>query len=180
MSTQTTKKTKSRSEVFLEASIKNMRLSLSDLSMEQFVIQNLETLFGLEREEYLEKITQEKGKDKGNGYYSRSFQSLMKNGIQIHIPRTRNNGFSPIAMNLFKMSQDQVNELILTLYKKGMTTRDVADVMTDFFGDSVSHTTVANLAEQFHEIRETWEKSKLDATYKVMFCDCIFITVLKR
>jgi transposase-like protein len=58
-----------------------------------------------------------------------------------------------------------------------MTTRDIADVMTDFFGDSVSHTTVANLAEQFHGIRTAWEKSKLDTTYLAVFCDCIFITV---
>lgn len=164
---------KSRSEIFLESSVKNMRAALSDLTMEQFVIQNLQTLFGLEREEYLEKAT----RDKGNGYYSRSLQALMKNGIQINVPRTRESGFAPIALQLFKMSQDQVNELVLTLYKKGMTTRDVSDVMTDFFGDSVSHTTVANLAEQFHGIREAWEKSPLDPTYHAIFCDCIFITV---
>ena len=114
-------KTKTRSEIFLESSIKNMRGALSDLTMEQFVMKNLETLFGLEREEYLEKATE----TKGNGYYSRSFQSLMKNGIQINVPRTRDSGFAPLALQLFKMNQDQVNELVLTLYKKGMTTRDI-------------------------------------------------------
>src|SRR3989344_107606 len=178
MKTTNLKPVKTRGEKFLESSIKNMRVALNDLSMEQFVIKNLETLFGLEREEYLEKAT----KDKGNGYYSRSFQSLMKNGIQINVPRTQESGFSPIAIQLFKMNQDQVNELVLTLYKKGMTTRDISDVMTDFFGDSVSHTTVshttvANLAEQFHGIRSAWENSKLDNTYHAIFCDCIFITV---
>lgn len=150
-----------------------MRSALKDLSMEQFVVKNLETLFGLEREEYLETATS----DKGNGYYSRSLQSLLKNGIQIHVPRTREGGFAPLAIQLFKMNQDQVNELVLTLYKKGMTTRDISDVMTDFFGDSVSHTTVANLAEQFHGIRTAWEQSPLDSTYHALFCDCIFITV---
>lgn len=164
---------KTRGDVFLESAVKNMRSALSDLTMEQFVVKNLETLFGLEREEYLEKATE----DKGNGYYSRSFQSLMKNGIQINVPRTRDSGFAPLAIQLFKMNQTQVNELVLTLYKKGMTTRDISDVMTDFFGDSVSHTTVANLAEQFHGIRIAWEKSRLDTVYHAIFCDCIFITV---
>jgi putative transposase len=176
MKTIDKKQSKTRSELFLETSVKNMRAALSDLTMEQFVVQNIQTLFGIEREEYLEKATE----DKGNGYYSRSFQSLMKNGIQISVPRTRNNGFAPIALQLFRMNQAQVNELVLTLYKKGMTTRDVADVMTDFFGDSVSHTTVANLAEQFHDIREAWKKSKLNTTYKAIFCDCIFITVRRE
>jgi putative transposase len=173
MKTSTPKSAKSRSELFLESSVKNMRVALKDLTMEQFVVKNLETLFGLEREEYLENATH----DKGNGYYSRSLQSLLKNGIQIHVPRTREGGFSPVAIQLFKMNQDQVNELVLTLYKKGMTTRDISDVMTDFFGDSVSHTTVANLAEQFHGIRTAWEQSPLDTTYHAIFCDCIFITV---
>ena len=173
MKTLKLKQSKTRSELFLESSVKNMRSALSDLSMEQFVVQNLQTLFGLEREEYLEKAIT----DKGNGYYSRSLQSLMKNGIMINVPRTRNNGFAPIALELFKMNQDQVNELVLTLYKKGMTTRDISEIMTDFFGDSVSHTTVSNLAEQFHGIRLAWEKSKLDTNYHAIFCDCIFITV---
>lgn len=173
MKTISFKQTKTRSEIFLESSVKNMRTALSDLSMEQFVIQNMQTLFGLEREEYLEKATE----DKGNGYYSRSLQALMKNGIMINVPRTRNTGFAPIALQLFKMNQDQVNELVLTLYKKGMTTRDISEVMVDFFGDSVSHTTVSNLAQQFHAIRTAWEKSKLDASYHAIFCDCIFITV---
>ena len=162
MKTYNLNEKRTRSEKFLESSVKNMRAALSDLTMEQFVIQNMQTLFGLEREEYLEKATE----DKGNGYYSRSIQALMKNGIRINVPRTRNSGFAPIALQLFKMSQDQVNELVLTLYKKGMTTRDVADVMKDFFGDSVSHTTVANLAEQFHGIRMAWENSKFDTEYK--------------
>lgn len=173
MNTTAQKPQKSRSDIFLESAVKNMRSALSELTMEQFVVKNLETLFCLEREEYLEKATE----DKGNGYYSRSFQSLMKNGIQINVPRTRESGFAPLAIQLFKMNQEQVNELVLTLYKKGMTTRDISDVMTDFFGDSVSHTTVANLAEQFHGIRDAWEHSPLDTAYKVLYCDCIFITV---
>jgi transposase-like protein len=173
MKTISKKQPETRSETFLKTSVKNMRAALSDITMEQFVIKNLEMLFNLEREEYLEQATE----DKGNGYYSRSFQNLMKNGIQINVPRTRTGDFAPLALQLFKMNQDQVNELILTLYKKGMTTRDISEVMTDFFGDSVSHTTVSNLAEQFHDIRIAWEKSKLDTTYHAIFCDCIFITV---
>ena len=173
MKTTNIRQKKTRSERYLEGAMKNMRAALPELTMEQFAMQNLQTLFGLEREEYLEKATG----DKGNGYYSRSLQSLMKNGIQINVPRTRDSGFAPIALQLFKMNQDQVNELVLTLYKKGMTTRDISEVMTDFFGDSVSHTTVANLAEQFHGIRTAWENSQLDTTYHAIFCDCIFITV---
>jgi transposase-like protein len=173
MRASTPTKQRSRTERYLESTVKNLRAALPDLSMEQFVAANLQALFGLEREEYLERVTG----DKGNGYYPRSLQSLLKEGVMIKVPRTRTDGFSPIALELIRMSQEQVNELVLTLYKKGMTTRDVADVMTDFFGDSVSHTTVSNLAEQFHGVREAWERSSLDTSYRVIFCDCLFVTV---
>lgn len=163
----------SRAETYLALSMKNMRLALPELSMQEFAKQNLQVLFGMEREEYLETALG----DKGNGHYSRSLKALMKDGLVIEIPRTRNNGFAPIAMQLFKMSQDQVNELCLTLYKKGMTSRDISEVMEAFFGNSVSHTTINKLAEQFHGIRMAWENSRLDETYSVIFADCLFISV---
>lgn len=57
MRTATAKRPKTRSELFLETSVKNMRSALSNLTMEQFVMQNMQTLFGLEREEYLDYHT---------------------------------------------------------------------------------------------------------------------------
>jgi putative transposase len=165
--------TTNRTEKYLNQAMKNMRLALPELSMEQFAIQNMQILFGMEREEYLQ-VTDS---DKANGYYSRSLRALMKNGMTINIPRTRNGGFAPIAFELIKMNQDQVNELCLTLYKKGMTSRDVSDVMEKFFGNSMSHTTINELAEKFHDIRLAWQNSKLEEFYSVIFCDCIFVTV---
>lgn len=170
---KTKNKTNDRAEKYLTNAMRNMRLALPELSMEQFSIQNMQVLFGLEREDYLQTTDN----DKANGYYSRSLKSLMKNGIVINIPRTRDGGFSPIAFELIKMNQEQVNELCLTLYKKGMTSRDVSEVMEKFFGNSVSHTTVAELAEKFHQVRMAWQNSKLSSYYKVIYCDCIWITV---
>lgn len=173
MEKTTTKKTQTKGEKYLATAMKNLRLSLSEMTMEKFVMNNLQVLMNLEREEYLEKAIE----DKGNGYYSRSLRSLMKNGLVINVPRTRNGGFAPLAIELMNMSQDQVNELCLTLYKKGMTTRDVSDVMENFFGNSMSHTTINNLAEQFHTLRVAWHNSPLDMEYAVLYCDAIWITV---
>lgn len=162
-----------RVEKYLAASMKNMRAAMPNLSMEEFVRLHLQTLFGLEREEYLEVATE----DKGNGYYPRSLHALMRNGIAIKVLRTRSGGFAPIAIELFKMGREHADELMLTLYKKGMTARDIEDVMQKMFGDSVSHTTISELADQFHAIRTAWEKSPLDSAYRVIYCDCLFITV---
>lgn len=171
---QTIKKGKlSRVETLMHTSLKNMRAAMTGLSLEDFVRHNITELLALERAEYLDNISS----DKGNGYYSRSLKALMGNGIMINVPRTRSSGFSPIALELFKLSQEQVNDFCLALYTKGMTTRDIEDLMQSFFGNQISHTSVSKLAEEFHSVRLLWEKSPLDRHYRAIFCDAIFITV---
>jgi len=159
---------------FLETSLKNLRESLSSWSMDEFIVSTIESLMAVERGEYLEKL---RGSDKGNGFYLRSFRTLSRSCLRINVPRTRIGAFSPNSLELVKLGQDQMNELCLSLYKKGMTSRDISDLIENMFGNSVSATKITNLAKTFHDFRLAWENSKLDSYYKVMFCDCLFITV---
>ena len=162
----------------LESSLKNLRNSLTSLSLDQFLASTIDSLMEIERGEYLEQAKDpESVKDKGNGFYGRAFNSLSKNCLKIHVPRTRTGDFSPDTLELVKISQEQVNELCLSLYKKGMTSRDISDLMREMFGEGVSATKVTNLSKVFRQFREAWENSKLEKHYLVMFCDCIFVTV---
>lgn len=158
----------------LESSLKNLRSSMTELSLDQFLASTIDSLMELERGEYLETARK---KDKGNGFYGRAFNSLNKNCLRIHVPRTRTGAFSPDTLELVKISQEQINELCLSLYKKGMTSRDVSDLMREMFGEGVSATKITNLAKVFHEFRIAWEQSKLETHYLVVFCDCLFVTV---
>lgn len=159
---------------FLEKSLANLRISMSDWSLDNFVAMTIEALMDVERSEYLALAN---GSDKGNGYYSRALKSLTKNCLAINIPRTRSGDFSPNALELIKIGQEQINDLCLSLYRKGMTSRDISDLINELFGDSVSATKISNLAKSFNAFRTAWQTSKLEKHYKVIFCDCIFITV---
>jgi transposase-like protein len=170
-------KEKNKVNNVLLAGLKNLREGISGVSIDQFVISTLELLMHLERDEHLAKLKESTSKDKGNGTYPRSFKSLSRNSLMINIPRTRYGDFKPYAMEFLKYSQEQVNELVLTLYTKGLTTRDVSDVLTNFFGNEMSYAQVSNLAESFHELRVAWENSPLETRYKVIYCDAIYITV---
>ncbi len=162
-------------EAMLYAGIKNLFQSQSILGMEQFTISVLEILMFLEREEYL-KGNQGK-EDIGNGTYKRSFRALHPNSLLISIPRTRNGQFKPLTLELLTQQQEQINQFALLLYRKGMSSRDVSSIMKDFFGEKMSYDTVNNLAESFHEIRKKWENSPLDAYYKVIYCDALYVNV---
>ena len=160
------------------AGLKNLYKSQDELNFDKFTLTVLESLMLLEREEYLNSSLGEK--DSGNGSYVRDFRSLRTNSLQISIPRSRNGEFKPLILDLIKKQNEQINELALLLYRKGLSTRDVSNVMQEFFGESISFATVNNLASSFHDIRLAWEKRPLDAYYKVLFCDAMYINLKRR
>jgi transposase-like protein len=137
----------------------------------------LEGLMLLEREEYLKSV--HGNDDIGNGVYLRNFKSLRKNSLQIQVPRTRNGTFKPLILELVNQQKEQINDLALLLYRKGLSSRDVSNVMEEYFGESISRETINNLAESFHEIRIKWQERELDAYYKVVYCDALYVS-LKR
>jgi len=173
----TKQKRQQQVEKMIYAGLNNIFQSQHDLSLDKFCITVLEGLMLLEREEYLKG---EKGKqDSGNGTYLRNFKSLRTNSLCISIPRSRNGHFKPMLLELINTQREQIGQLSLLLYRKGLSTRDVSDVMQEFFGESISRETVNNLASGFHEIRQKWERRPLDAYYKAAYCDALYIS-LKR
>ena len=157
----------------LESSIQNLRNSMGSLSMDQFVMQTIESLMSIERNEYLNDVEQ----DKGNGSYERAFKTLSKNGLVIHVPRTRGGHFSPAALELLKINQDQLDDICLSLYKKGLSGNDISSFISECFGEKASPSKIGELSKAFSKFREAWENSPLEPHYKVVFGDVIFITV---
>lgn len=168
-----------KTNIVLLQGLKNLRLSLTSFSLEQFVVNTLEMLMFLERDEYMQKLTESGVKDKGNGNgtYPSSFKSLSQHSLIINIPRSRSGEFKPFVIEFLKFNQEQINNLVLTLYSKGLTTRDVSDVLKNFFAEDISYAQVSNLAEKFNELRTVWENSSLESYYKIVYCDAIYITV---
>lgn len=164
-------------ENLIHAGLNNLYKSQTEFSFDKFAITTLEGLMLLEREEYLKG--HEGSNDYGNGSYLRNFKSLRTNSLSISIPRSRSGKFKPMLIELINQQREQVTELSLLLYRKGLSTRDVSDVMLEFFGESISRDSINNMAESFYRVRSAWEKRILDAYYKVIFCDGLY-TSLKR
>lgn len=167
---------KDKTAKLLEKSIKNLRENLDSLSMDKFVATTIETLMNIERNEHLEKVNNP-NTDKGNGYYGRSLQSFSKNSLLINVPRTRTGLFSPATLELLKINREKVDEIALSLYKKGMTANDIQSFLKEVFEENMSPSKISNLAKTFHKFRIAWQKAKLEKHYKVVFADVIFITV---
>lgn len=166
-----TVKAKIENNIF--TSLESIFKSQDQLDFNQFAVTTLESLMLLERSNYLvENIN-----DAGNGSYIRNFKSLSKSSLKISVPRTRSGNFHPMILDLVKVNREQINDLSLLLYRKGLSSRDIENIMSEFFGESVSRSTIVNLASSFHEIRKKWEARKLDSYYKAVQCDALFVSV---
>lgn len=161
-------------------SLKNLKGAMGEkMSFENFIAASVESIMMLEREEYLRELTdkQEAREDKGNGFYRRLFESFKTHNVKIQVPRTRSGRFQPDSLQLVKVSEEERNQFCIELYKKGMSSRDIEDLMKSFFGNSISPTSITNMAKGFRKIREAWENSKLERHYLVVYFDVLFITV---
>lgn len=176
MSDNVTNTTTTNTSKLLVKSIKNLRENLTDLSLDSFLRNTLETVMQIEREEYLAQVIDPKI-DKGNGFYGRSFNNLSKNSMLINIPRTRSGTLSLNTLELLKINREKLDEITLSLYKKGMTFSDIQDFLTEVFDHSVSPSTISELTKTFSQFRKAWENSSLEKYYKAVFCDAIFVTV---
>jgi transposase-like protein len=160
----------------LAKSIKSLRQNLTEITLDHFLKTTLETVMQIERDEYLDKINNPTI-DKGNGYYSRAFNNLSKNSMLINVPRTRTGGLSLNTLELLKINREKLDEITLSLYRKGLTFADIQSFLTEVFDHSVSPTTISELTKTFHKFRISWNESKLETHYKVVFADVIFVTV---
>ena len=158
----------------MKSNLLNLRQTLTNLSLDDFIVSTLEGLMMIERDEHLAKAKDPK--EKGNGHYKRLFRSLRRNSMTINIPRTRTGTFSPFTIELVKKNSEDINDLCFLLTKKGMTTRDISSVLEEFFGEKKSPTSISKLAKAFHELRKTWDNTPLEKHYLVVFADAIAIT----
>ena len=168
---------KTESHKILSTSIFNLYSSCDSFSLDAFILHTIETLMELERAEYLKSLKAFALRDKGNGFYNRNFKSLLKSQLRINVPRTRSGEFNPATIELIRSNSEQVQELSLSLYKKGMTSRDISDLLQEIFGEKISKSSISNLARSFHEVRSCWNNSKLEKEYLSIFCDAIYIPV---
>lgn len=164
-----------KNQKILEKSIKSLRENLDSLSMDKFVATTIESLMSMERDEYLEKVD-DPVTDKGNGHYERTLRSFSKNALLVNVPRTRQ-GLSLTTLELLKVNREQMDNMVLALYKRGMTGGDIESFLRETFNEKVSPAQISELAETFHRFREAWLNSKLEKHYKAVFGDVVFVTV---
>jgi transposase-like protein len=96
---------------------------------------------------------------------------------EIGIPRDRNGSFDPRLIEKGQTRFTGFDSKILSLYARGMTTRDIQAQLQDLYGVNVSHTLVSTVTEAVEAERKAWQNRSLDAVYPIVYFDALVVKV---
>ena len=114
-----------------------------------------------------------------NGYSKKTVRSEYGN-INLDIPRDRNAEFEPQIIPKYQREITGMEGQILSLYAKGMSSRDIEEHLNNLYGIDVSPSMISKITDKIiPEIRE-WQSRQLEDVYPVVFMDAIHYSVRKE
>ncbi len=137
--------------------------------MENGLEAELDDQLGYSRYDYKNKDTD----NSRNGYSSKTLRTSFGD-VEVSVPRDRKSEFDPkvLRKNQTSISQD-IEEKILSMYAKGMTTGDIEAHIQDIYGVDVSDTTVSRITDKILPVAKEWQQRPLESIYAVVFLDAI-------
>ena len=137
--------------------------------MENGLDAELEDELGYSRYDYRNKNTD----NSRNGHSSKTLRTSFGD-VEVSVPRDRKGEFEPqlLKKNQTSISQD-IEEKILSMYAKGMTTSDIEEHIRDIYGIDVSDTTVSRITDKILPVAKEWQQRPLETVYAVVFMDAI-------
>ena len=152
---------------------------LSDFS-KQLKKMTVEAALGAEMEEHLGYAKHApEGHNTGNSRNGHSPKTLKGDHgeVVIDVPRDRNGTFEPQLVRKGQTRLTEFDDQILSLYSKGLSTRDIVATFKEMYGAEVSATLVSKVTESVLEKVQQWQSRALDEVYPIVYLDCIVVKV---
>jgi len=138
----------------------------------------IETALNAELDAHLgyEKFSPKSETNSRNGYSSKSV--ITDDGkVPIDVPRDREASFEPKLVRKHQTRFQSMDDKILSLYAKGMTTRDIVDTFKDMYGADVSASLISKVTDAVLEQVVEWQSRPLDEIYPIVYLDCIVVKI---
>ncbi len=97
--------------------------------------------------------------------------------VEIESPRDREGSFEPQLLPKHQSRLTQMDDQILTLYAKGLSTREIVSAFKEMYDADVSATLISKVTERVLEQITSWQARPLDAIYPIVYLDCIVIKI---
>ena len=125
----------------------------------------------------------------GYSSYERSDNTDYRNGkkakkirgnfgeTEIEVPQDRDGSFEPKVVQKRQKDISGIEQKIISLYAKGMTTRQISETIEDIYGFEVSDGMVSDITDRLLPQIEEWQNRPLDEVYPVVFIDAVHLSV---
>jgi putative transposase len=112
-----------------------------------------------------------------NGSRPKSVLTDSTGQVGIDVPRDRAGTFEPQIVRKRQRRLNGVDEIVLSLYAKGLTTGEISAHLAEIYGASVSRETVSRITDKVIEEMQAWQSRPLDPVYAAVFIDAIVVKV---
>lgn len=168
----------------LKADLKTVKnyndLMGKDGAIKKLITSSLEQMLEAELTEHLgyERYSPT-GKNSGNSRNGKTHKTLKNdNGqIELTVPRDREGSFDPVIVKKYERTIGPIEDKIISMYAKGMTTRDIQTHITELYGLDVSPTLVSNITDKIVHLATEWQNRPLESLYPIVFFDAIHYKV---
>ncbi len=112
-----------------------------------------------------------------NGTRSKTVISGNTGPVEIDVPRDRAGTFEPQIVKKRQRRLGEVDEIVLSLYAKGLTTGEISSHFAEIYGASVSKETVSRITDRVIEEMQSWQGRPLDEVYAAIFIDAVVVKI---
>ena len=114
--------------------------------------------------------------DSRNGYSKKTVVSSLGE-IDLDIPRDRKGEFEPQAIKKNQTDISNIEDQVLSMYAKGMTTRDISTHLRDVYGVEASAEMISHMTDRILPVAKEWQNRPLEKKYAVVFMDAVHFNV---
>jgi transposase-like protein len=131
-----------------------------------------------EMEDYLgyNKSQRSDNDDSRNGYKTKQVNSSF-GSMKINVPQDRKSSFEPQVVKKRQKDISDIDQKIISMYAKGMTTRQISDTLNDIYGFEASEGFISDVTDKIIPQIEDWQNRPLSEIYPVLYIDAIHYSV---
>jgi transposase-like protein len=112
-----------------------------------------------------------------NGIRGKTVLTEASGAVEIDVPRDRQGTFEPQIVKKRQRRLEGVDQIVLSLYAKGLTTGEISAHFAEIYGASVSKETISRITDRVLEEMQEWVSRPLDEVYAAIFIDAVIVKV---
>lgn len=155
--------------------------TLSDIkdAIKDLLGETIKEMMELEMDEHIGSSKNERNVNRDNyrnGYKSKKVISEYGD-IEIDVPQDRNSTYNSALVPKRSKDINDIDKKIISLYARGMSTRDISAIIDDLYGFEVDESFVSRVTDKIISKAEEWQNRPLDSKYAMIFIDATYFSV---